>query len=143
QRFSQEFGRLPDYDEIEKATEIPKHEIHWLFEIGGRSMSFQNDTGQFSPHTGSIWDFTANESESSPRHHTDIAILKERLKEAYRKLPKRDQQILYLRHYTQLRGAEIAKLMNVSPGRISQIYNEILVKLRILIDPPPQTRDAE
>jgi RNA polymerase sigma factor (sigma-70 family) len=57
----------------------------------------------------------------------------EAMREAIRKLEQRDQQLLFFRHHEHLTVKEIAEVFGVTPGRISQLYNAIVVKLRALM----------
>ncbi len=63
----------------------------------------------------------------------EIAIkesLKERLKEALKKLSKREQLILQLVYVEELKVEDIAKILNISISRVSQIKHQALRKLK-------------
>jgi RNA polymerase sigma factor for flagellar operon FliA len=57
----------------------------------------------------------------------------DRLREHFRDLEEREQKLLFLRHYEDMSVKEIAKVLEISEGRISQIYHKILLKLRALM----------
>jgi len=49
-------------------------------------------------------------------------------------LSEREQKILFLRHYEDMSVKEIARVFEISEGRVSQIYQKIVVKMRALMN---------
>jgi RNA polymerase sigma factor (sigma-70 family) len=55
------------------------------------------------------------------------------MRKAIRELTTKEQQLLFLRHHEDLRVKEIAAVFGVSSGRICQMYNAIITKLRSIM----------
>lgn len=59
-------------------------------------------------------------------HHELVSLVREELE----RLPKRHKRIMSLFHYEGLNLSEIAKLMNLSQARVSQLKTEAIISLR-------------
>ncbi len=75
-------------------------------------------------------DMIADKNAPSPIVEADKKIALEDLRKHFRKLNEREQKILFLRHHEDLPVKEIAVVLDISEGRISQIYKVIIEKLR-------------
>lgn len=75
----------------------------------------------------------ADQQTPQPDKVADRSISMQEMREAIRKLGERDQQLLFFRHHERLSGKEIARIFEISPGRVSQLYNAIVTKLRALM----------
>lgn len=58
------------------------------------------------------------------------------VKEMLRKLPKREQSIIYLRYYVDLTQTEIAERLGISQVQVSRIEKRVLKQLRIWLNNP-------
>jgi len=70
------------------------------------------------------------ESDDNVKEKAWKSILYERLKEAISKLNEKEQMVLSLRFEYDLSLKEIAKILDVTDSRVSQILSVIFVKLR-------------
>jgi RNA polymerase sigma factor for flagellar operon FliA len=78
-------------------------------------------------------DIIPDPSGIDPAAAADRTLSLEALRRAIGQLDDREQQLLYLRHDLELGVKEIAVVLRISNGRVSQIYNEIVAKLRRLM----------
>ncbi len=76
-----------------------------------------------------LYETIPNESES-PTETVEKNEAKELLVSAIKKLEERDRLILSLYYYEHLNYKEIAKLMNITVSRVSQIHSRIVASLK-------------
>jgi RNA polymerase sigma factor for flagellar operon FliA len=121
------FLRSPSSKEISEAMNISETELEeWerAFQANSHE-SLDNVYDQYS-----IW--YASE-EDSPEQILGNAELKEVLKQALVKLAEKEALIIQLYYVEELNVLEIAEVMEVSPGRVSQIKKSAIAKLRDFI----------
>lgn len=129
-RLTEKLARPPTEQEIADETNITCDDVSMYIGMGSNAVSLNDEKG----NTGVAYlDFLSDNNSVSPFNAADIAISLEGLREAYRKLDERDQQLLYLRHFEELSVKEIARVFEISEGRVSQIYKQIILKLRALM----------
>lgn len=78
-------------------------------------------------------DTLMDDTQSTPEDVFIEKNLKEKIKKLVAELPERKRLILALYFYEELILADIAKILNLSEARISQILNKTLVELRARI----------
>jgi hypothetical protein len=78
-------------------------------------------------------DVIPDTSSPSTEESVNDALALERVKAHFLELDDREQKILFLRHFQDLSVKEIAAAMELSEGRISQIYHKSVVKLRAML----------
>ncbi len=64
----------------------------------------------------------------------DQQLQAQNLWQAIRSLKKRDQQVIYLRHFMQLPVAETAQALSVAPGTVKSRLKRALARLQSLIE---------
>jgi len=69
-------------------------------------------------------------SEGNVEDFVEKKELVGKIKEALTKLSQKEQLVLYLLFYEELKITDIAHILEVSPGRVTQIKNSALRKLR-------------
>jgi len=72
--------------------------------------------------------------DSSPSQRLLREELLERMRRALLRLPERDREVLVLRHLEQLSVAEIAKVLEISPGAVKVRHLRALERLRDQLD---------
>lgn len=124
-----ELGRPPGDDEIAKHVGLSASEVDKYIGMGSNTINLDEEF-----HSGlKYMDVLADESTMSPRESVHRKLAMENIREHFRALDEREQKLLFLRHYEEMSVKEIAKVMEISEGRISQIYSKIILKLRALI----------
>jgi RNA polymerase sigma factor for flagellar operon FliA len=56
------------------------------------------------------------------------------LKDMITKLPEKEQRIIELYYYSELTSKEIAKILNISESRISQLHTKAIMKLQTKLE---------
>lgn len=121
--------RLPSYDELAEMMELTVEEVKELYNdlvlkqyLNLDQYIFDTDNDRFiEPQI---------ESDDNVKEKAWKSILYERLKEAITKLSEKEQMVLSLRFEYDLSLKEIAKVLDVTDSRVSQILSVIFAKLR-------------
>jgi len=121
--------RPPTELEIAKQTQMNTEDVAMAFALGTDPINLNAEYENGLHYIDIIPDNTTKNPEQLAHHNLAI----EELKKGIKKLDKRDQQLLYFRHQEQLNVKEVAHLLNISPGRVSQLYNAIVLKLRTIL----------
>lgn len=122
-------GREPYSDEIAKALNISAEEYAKLENLfqGNFNKSLDETYDEFSL----IYSSGEENQENQIDHNEKIQILTEALKE----LPEREALIIQLYYVEELNVHEIAEIVGVSTGRISQIKSSAFKRLREILSP--------
>lgn len=126
---SVDLGRCPTMPEISQKVGLPESEVSEYISMASNALSLDTKNTQGISYAEVIEDT----KDDSPWENADKQLSMESMRDAFKLLSERDQQLLYLRHYKDLRVKEIAEVMNISEGRVSQMYKEILVKMRSIM----------
>jgi RNA polymerase sigma factor for flagellar operon FliA len=135
-RLQARFGRNPSESEIASEMQIETEHLRKLtaqidaLQLGGQSVASSADRSE-----------SLDVIESAPSLNDpdpfDLCLVGERkahLAQAISQLSEREQLILSLYYREELTMKEIAKVVGVALSRVSQIRQEIMVKLRAALD---------
>lgn len=122
-------GRPPTDAELSEATGYSESEIDRYIGMGSEIVNIHAEVGDGLRYSDIISD--QNTPSPSDTAHTSLAI--EKLRDSFRYLGDKEQKILFLRHYEDLSVKEIAVAMELSEGRISQIYQKAVLKLKSIM----------
>lgn len=128
-RLTSKLSRSPTDIEIAEETKLSVADIDRYIGMGSQVLNLDDEFGDGLSYI----DVIPDNSSVSPRESAHNALAMDKLREHFRELDEREQKILFLRHYEDMSVKEIAKVMEVSEGRISQIYHKIILKLRALM----------
>jgi len=71
---------------------------------------------------------------TSPERHTELGQLKGLLREAIEDLPERQALVLQLCYAEELNVYEMAAILDVTPGRVSQLKKSAITRLRDIME---------
>lgn len=130
--FEQENARPPTYAELANKLGMSLDKfLHWR-KIGEKLRPISIDAPAFEDKIGAatIGDLIPDENSQA----IEVKFLQEDLKKALTanlsKLTEREQKIITLYYYENLSFKQIAEKFNVTVSRVSQIHQEVLVKLK-------------
>ena len=135
QRFSQtvenltkKYNRIPTQDEIADFMDLSTSELDtWQQAFAANQLHSLDDVyDEFS-----IW-YAAN--EQNPEEDLKDSELRELLIKSLKNLPEKEALIIQLYYVEELNVYEIAKVMDVTTGRVSQIKKSAISKLRSFIN---------
>ena len=124
EKLSRQLQREPKNSEIAKDMGLEASELdNWEQAFAANThQSLDSVYDEFS-----IW-FASN--DQSPEDELSDAELRENLVEALKTLPEREAMLVQLYYVEELNVYEIAEVLEISTGRISQIKKSIIGKLR-------------
>ncbi|MCI5042724.1 MAG: FliA/WhiG family RNA polymerase sigma factor [Donghicola eburneus] len=122
-----EFGRTPEAEEIAAKLEIPIEEYEeW-------QARFQANRVQSLDEVYSDQSMLFEDRNQNSEDLTHQSQLKQLLRNALEKLPEREALLLHLYYVEELNVYEVAAILGVTTGRVSQIKKAAIMRLRGLI----------
>ena len=76
-----------------------------------------------------------DDPQSDPFDHLALQQMRALLARALEKLPEKQQLVMALHYQQDLSFAEIAEVLKLTRGRISQLHSEAMLAVRALMDP--------
>ena len=127
-----DLNREPTEEELAKSMGVTPEKVREVFKISQDPVSLETPIGEEDDsHLG---DFIKDERSLSPEEYATFEILKEEIKDVFKTLQKREQEVLELRFGlvdgTTYTLEEVGKKFNVTRERIRQIEAKALRKLR-------------
>lgn len=132
---NQKLGRMPEETEIAEYMNLSLEEYHkFLDSIKGITFIDIQALKQRLPEIeeDDIFEFIGDTKED-PFEKVYLKELVEKLEKALDCLTEKERLVLALYYYEDLTMKEIAKVLNLSEGRVSQIHTQALIKLRALL----------
>jgi RNA polymerase sigma factor for flagellar operon FliA len=73
------------------------------------------------------------EHNVDPMQHLSMKQVGAKLEQALTILPKNEQLVMSLHYQEELAFKDIASVLNLSPGRVSQIHSQAMVRIRVYL----------
>lgn len=130
-------GRMPEEEEIAEAMGLTLEEYQRFLEnIKGINFVDIESLKQLMPdlEEEDIFEFIAGPNTGEEIiEKIYLKELQEKLEEALNYLSEKERLVLTLYYYEDLNMKEIAQILGYTEGRISQIHNQAIMKLRTLL----------
>ena len=123
-QLEQEHGRQPSVAEIQERTGLPEKDIHQTLEALQSQIAIPLD---------SIEDTFADDEhgkDGEPFHNAAINELTERVAGLIDKLTDRERLVLSLYYAEELNMREVADVLGITEGRVSQLHSQAVARLR-------------
>lgn len=137
QELERELGRAPDEEEIAARVGLPLDDYYRVLQDAHNAipLTFEDVTESGRSQSGQ----DAMENIADPDAKSPLAILeennmKELLANFIEHLPEKEKIILSLYYWDELTMKEIGMTLGLSEGRVCQIHNQALIRLRARID---------
>ena len=133
----QELGRMPEDEEIAEFMELSLEEYYKFLESikGITFIDIENLKQRFLElEEEDIFNFIAGDQKEDPFEKYALKELQEKLEKALDCLSEKERLVLALYYYEGLTMKEIAKILDYTESRISQIHNKAILKLRSLLN---------
>lgn len=133
----QELGRMPKDEEIAKAMDLTLEEYYKFLEsIKGVTFidieSFKQKMPELEEEN--LLELIAGDKKEDPFEKYALKELQEKLTEALEYLTEKERLVLALYYHEGLTMKEIAKVLDYTESRISQIHNQAILKLRSILN---------
>ena len=124
-RLEQTLGREPTLSELASETGLEPEEIAAAETATGPTESLQRENGE----TGFTLEHTLGDYEQETRmvEYAD-------LREALRRLPERERQVIALRFYHGLTQQRAAELLHISQVQVSRLERRAVERMRVWLD---------
>jgi len=132
----EKLGRMPREEEIAKALNMSLEEYYKFLESikGVTFIDIQNFKQKLPDlEEEDIFEFIAGDPKEDPFEKYALRELQEKLEEALNYLTERERLVLALYYYEGLTMKEIAKVLECTESRVSQIHNQAILKLRSIL----------
>lgn len=129
-RLTAQLLRPPTDEELSRDTGLTPAEIERYIGMGSESVNLSDEFRDGLNY----FDVIPDDNAPSPEEVTHHVMALEKLRRHFHDLTEREQKILFLRHFEEMSVREVAAAMEISEGRISQIYQKIILKLRALME---------
>lgn len=129
QEFAQTHGRTPTDDELAAELQVSPEQVAETLALEYHTVSLHDEAEEGLTYQ----DILCDPNTPSPVETADRRSACEALRRALPKLDVREQQLLFFRHCEALSVAEIAAVFEVTPARVSQLYNGAIARLRALM----------
>ncbi len=132
ERLERKLGRAPEEEEIADELDMSLEEYQSLLgEVSYLGCISLNES--LDEHGGSraIIDNLEDENGKSPLDELEAADLTREMAEHISKLSEKERLVVALYYHEELTQKEIAEVLGISEGRVSQIHSQALLKLKV------------
>ena len=143
QKLEQLLGRAPLEEEIAADLGIPLEDYYKTMQDAHVAVTLSIEDFNYMTHDGHEMDATeriADPAAKTPFEILEDTTLKEALAQHIGSLPEKEKLVLSLYYWDELTMKEIGKVVNLTEGRVCQIHNQALLRLKAKLDSPPVPR---
>ncbi|HUJ19181.1 MAG TPA: FliA/WhiG family RNA polymerase sigma factor [Nitrospirota bacterium] len=138
-RLELELGRPPDEEEVAQSLKMTLDEYYRTLQSASNAVVFSFE--DFRDRAGEDGDMDVTEcipdkTMKTPLEHLEENSAREALAQFIGQLPEKEKLILSLYYWEELTLKEIGKVMNLSEGRVCQIHNQALIRLKAQMKAP-------
>ena len=128
-----QLGREPEEIEIAKAMDISLDEYHaMLTQVSHLGCVSLNEILDNTQEGRSFLDSLADQRKDSlPTEQIEKQQLTAKIAAILDQLSEKEKYVISLYYYEELSQKEIAEVLNISEGRVSQLHSQALVKLKL------------
>jgi RNA polymerase sigma factor FliA len=134
-RLARKNGSAPDEDELARELGLKPSDLASLVERSQAWLSLEqvvaSDDGGRQIF---LQDVLADENAMAPDTESERSDVRNYIRQAFRQLTDREQKILYLYYFEDLKLAEIARLFGLTEARICQLHSLAVLKLKTALD---------
>jgi len=128
-------GEMPTEGDLAQSLDVSVAELGALLAQAQPILSLHDCVGDADGDRGiTILERLADTGRALPSEEAEREDMRRFLRRAFRSLSDREQKVLYLYYFEELRLSEIGALFEVTEARICQIHAMALVKLKITLE---------
>jgi RNA polymerase sigma factor for flagellar operon FliA len=137
-KLEQELGRMPNDDEIARAIGIGLEEYYKIVQNADNAIVFRFE--DFNQRSSDGGDLDVTESIPDPSGKTPLQLcedsdVKAVLARQIEGLPEKEKLVLSLYYWDELTMKEVGKVLNITEGRVCQIHNQAVIRLKSQLHP--------
>jgi len=131
EQLEKELGRIPEEDEIANYMEMTIEDYrHLLGEVGYLGCVSLNESLDDTDGGVSFLETLEDRQTKSPLEVLESSELTRQVAEVLEKLSEKERLVIALYYYEELAQKEIAEVLGLTEGRVSQLHSQALVKLK-------------
>lgn len=141
QKLEQELGRPPYDEEIATKLEITLDEYYKIMQDAHAAvmLSFEDFNGaMYGDQETNAAERIADPSARTPFEVLEDTTLKELLAQHIESLPEKEKLVLSLYYWNELTMKEIGKVLKLTEGRVCQLHNQALIRLKSKLECPAE-----
>ena len=131
-RLERKLGRSPDEEEMAEALDMSLEQYHeTLAQVSHLGCVSLNETLDHSEEGRSFLDNLAQDGGPTPLDLIESQEMTALMADVLEELSKKEKLVIALYYYEELTQKEIAEVIGVTEGRVSQLHSQALIKLRV------------
>jgi len=131
-RLEKQYGRTPEEEEIAAELELSMEAYHTLLgEVRHLGCISLNEAIDDSGQSRAIIDNLEDTEAENPLEKLEASELSREMAEHIDKLSEKERLVVALYYHEELTQKEIAEVLCISEGRVSQLHSQALLKLRV------------
>ncbi len=131
-RLERQLGRSPDEEEMAEALDMSLEEYHdTLAKVSHLGCVSLNETLDHSEEGRSFLDSLEETGGPTPMELIEQQEMTALLAEVLEELTEKERLVIALYYYEELTQKEIAEVIGVTEGRVSQLHSQALIKLKV------------
>ena len=130
-RLENRLGRQPEDYEIAEDLEVSLDDYYqMLSEVSHLGLVSLHDTLDDNPDGRTLLDMMEDTNTINPLESLEGQELKKELAAQLKKLTEKERLVISLYYYEELNQKEIAEVLSLTEGRVSQLHSQALIKLK-------------
>jgi len=130
EELEKKLNRTPEDFEIAESAGITLDEYYEIINESNKSKWLSLEMINKNGEEASVCDYIPDLQEYEPDKVCENKDFLENLSKAIDKLPEKEKLMLSLYYYEELTMKEIAKVLGVTEGRVCQLHNQALIKIK-------------
>jgi RNA polymerase sigma factor FliA len=134
-----DLGRMPYEEEIAAKLSISLDEYFRIVQSASNAVVFSFEDFRDKMHDESDMDVTEcipDPDMKTPLQQLEDRSAKEALAQMIERLPEKEKLLLSLYYWDELTMKEIGKIMNLTEGRVCQLHNQALIRMKAQMGAP-------
>jgi RNA polymerase sigma factor for flagellar operon FliA len=124
-------GRAPEEEEVARELGLSLADYHQLLgEVNHLGLVSLQETLDHEGQGRSLQDTLEDKESQSPLEQLEAKELTREIAACLKGLSEKETQVIALYYYEELTQKEIAEVLGVTEGRVSQLHSQALVKLK-------------
>ena len=133
QEYMQEYNQAPDEETLAELAGIDVEKMREMLVRAQPAISLDAEMGEGGDSVSTLAERLPDERAPDPHVEASRSEQRERFRRAFKKLPVRQQKILYLYYFEDLTLKEVGAAMDLTEARICQIHAAALMQLRAIM----------
>ena len=131
-RLERKLGRSPDEEEMAAALDMSLEQYHdTLAQVSHLGCVSLNETLDHSEEGRSFLDNLVQDGGPTPLELIESQEMTALMADIIDELSKKEKLVIALYYYEELTQKEIAEVIGVTEGRVSQLHSQALIKLKV------------